>query len=109
MVLEARAPSSRQNSGSVVCRVRAALRRLLPSSASPASLTLAKEQITDARIALTGVSDKPWRERWIEEILIGKKRRRIYSTKRPAKSPPTSTQARTSTVARPIGSRWRMS
>ncbi|HVR16860.1 MAG TPA: xanthine dehydrogenase family protein subunit M [Candidatus Limnocylindrales bacterium] len=38
-----------------------------------ASLTLAKEQITDARIALTGVSDKPWRERWIEEILIGKK------------------------------------
>ena len=38
-----------------------------------ASLTLANEQITDARIALTGVSDKPWRERWIEEILIGKK------------------------------------
>jgi CO/xanthine dehydrogenase FAD-binding subunit len=38
-----------------------------------ASLTLAKDQITDARIALTGVSDKPWRERGVEEILIGKK------------------------------------
>ena len=37
------------------------------------SLTLAKEQITDARIALTGVSDQPWRGRWVEEILIGKK------------------------------------
>ena len=38
-----------------------------------ASLTLANDQIADARIALTGVSDKPWRERRGEEILIGKK------------------------------------
>jgi len=38
-----------------------------------ASLTLANDRIADARIALTGVSDKPWRERGIEEILIGKK------------------------------------
>ena len=37
------------------------------------SLTLANDQIADARIALTGVSDKPWRERRVEEILIGKK------------------------------------
>jgi len=37
------------------------------------SLTLANDQIADARIALTGVSDKPWRERGVEEILIGKK------------------------------------
>jgi CO/xanthine dehydrogenase FAD-binding subunit len=36
-----------------------------------ASLTLAKEQITDARIALTGVSDKPWRGRKLEETLVG--------------------------------------
>lgn len=38
-----------------------------------ASLTLADNEITDARIALTGVSDKPWRECRVEEILIGKK------------------------------------
>ncbi|HEX9263497.1 MAG TPA: xanthine dehydrogenase family protein subunit M [Candidatus Binatia bacterium] len=38
-----------------------------------ASLTLAKDQITEARIALTGVSDKPWRERKVEEILLGKR------------------------------------
>jgi CO/xanthine dehydrogenase FAD-binding subunit len=38
-----------------------------------AALTLANDEIADARIVLTGVSDKPWRERGIEEILIGKK------------------------------------
>lgn len=38
-----------------------------------ASLVLSKDEITDARIALTGVGDKPWRERRVEEILIGKK------------------------------------
>jgi CO/xanthine dehydrogenase FAD-binding subunit len=37
------------------------------------SLTLAKDRLIDARIALTGVSDKPWRERRYEELLIGKK------------------------------------
>ena len=36
-----------------------------------ASLTRANDEITDARIALTGVSDKPWREREVEEILLG--------------------------------------
>lgn len=38
-----------------------------------ASLTLANDQIADARIALTGVSDRPWRDRGVEEILIGKR------------------------------------
>jgi CO/xanthine dehydrogenase FAD-binding subunit len=37
------------------------------------SLVFSNDEITDARIALTGVGDKPWRERGIEEILIGKK------------------------------------
>jgi 2-furoyl-CoA dehydrogenase FAD binding subunit len=37
------------------------------------SLVFSNDEITDARIALTGVSDKPWRERRIEEVLIGKK------------------------------------
>ncbi len=38
-----------------------------------AAVTLANDRIADARIALTGVSDKPWRERSIEEILIGER------------------------------------
>ena len=37
-----------------------------------ASLALTGNEIHDARIALTGVGDKPWRERKLEEILIGK-------------------------------------
>jgi len=32
-----------------------------------------KDQIADARITLTGVGDKPWRERKLEEKLIGEK------------------------------------
>lgn len=36
-----------------------------------ASLTLTGKEIHDARIALTGVSDKPWRERGMEKKLIG--------------------------------------
>jgi CO/xanthine dehydrogenase FAD-binding subunit len=32
-----------------------------------------QEKIADARIALTGVGDKPWRERKLEEKLIGEK------------------------------------
>jgi CO/xanthine dehydrogenase FAD-binding subunit len=38
-----------------------------------AMLLTSGEEITDARIALTGVGDKPWRERKLEETLIGKK------------------------------------
>jgi carbon-monoxide dehydrogenase medium subunit len=37
-----------------------------------AALLVANDSIIDARIALTGVGDKPWRERKIEEALIGK-------------------------------------
>jgi CO/xanthine dehydrogenase FAD-binding subunit len=38
-----------------------------------ALLVASKDEITEARIALTGVGDKPWRERKLEETLIGKK------------------------------------
>jgi CO/xanthine dehydrogenase FAD-binding subunit len=36
------------------------------------SLTLTGKEIHEARVALTGVSDTPWRARKVEEILIGK-------------------------------------
>jgi carbon-monoxide dehydrogenase medium subunit len=36
-------------------------------------LVLERDQIADARIALTGVGDRPWRERKLEEKLIGEK------------------------------------
>lgn len=36
------------------------------------SLTLTGKEIHEARVALTGVSDTPWRARTVEEILIGK-------------------------------------
>ncbi|MGN6719170.1 MAG: FAD binding domain-containing protein [Candidatus Binatia bacterium] len=36
------------------------------------SLTLSGKEIHEARVALTGVSDTPWRARKVEEILIGK-------------------------------------
>lgn len=38
-----------------------------------ALLVADKDEISEARIALTGVGDKPWRERKIEANLIGKK------------------------------------
>jgi CO/xanthine dehydrogenase FAD-binding subunit len=38
-----------------------------------ASLQFAGDAISDARIALIGVGDKPWRQRALEETLIGKK------------------------------------
>jgi len=36
-----------------------------------ATLGFEKDRIADARIALTGVADRPWRERSVEEKLIG--------------------------------------
>jgi CO/xanthine dehydrogenase FAD-binding subunit len=36
-------------------------------------LVASRDELADARIALTGVGDKPWRERKVEETLIGKK------------------------------------
>jgi carbon-monoxide dehydrogenase medium subunit len=38
-----------------------------------ALLVPAKDRIADARIALIGVGDKPWRQRRVEEQLLGKK------------------------------------
>jgi CO/xanthine dehydrogenase FAD-binding subunit len=38
-----------------------------------ASLLNRNDSISDARIALTGVGDKPWRERKVEESLLGRK------------------------------------
>jgi CO/xanthine dehydrogenase FAD-binding subunit len=37
------------------------------------TLVLEKDRIVDARIALTGVADKPWRDDGVEEKLIGQK------------------------------------
>jgi len=37
------------------------------------TMVLEKDRIADARIALTGVADKPWRERGVEERLIGQR------------------------------------
>jgi len=36
-------------------------------------LVFEQDRISDARIALTGVGDKPWRERGIERMLVGEK------------------------------------
>jgi carbon-monoxide dehydrogenase medium subunit/2-furoyl-CoA dehydrogenase FAD binding subunit len=38
-----------------------------------ASLVPEQDKISDARIALTGVGDKPWREQRIEQMLIGQR------------------------------------
>jgi CO/xanthine dehydrogenase FAD-binding subunit len=38
-----------------------------------ALLAAAKDQIADARVALIGVGDKPWRQRRFEELLLGQK------------------------------------
>jgi CO/xanthine dehydrogenase FAD-binding subunit len=72
MVLEASVPEQATSSGSSFVEFARRFGDFAIVGVAT-SLTLSKDQITDARIALTGVSDKPWRERWIEEILIGKK------------------------------------
>lgn len=72
MVLEASVPEQATNTGTSFVEFARRFGDFAIVGVA-ASLTLAQDQITDARIALTGVSDKPWRERWIEEILIGKK------------------------------------
>ena len=72
MVLEASLPEQPTNSGSAFVEFARRFGDFAIVGVA-ASLTLTEDQITDARIALTGVSDKPWRERRIEEILIGKK------------------------------------
>ena len=72
MVLEASLPEQATNSGSSFVEFARRFGDFAIVGVA-ASLTLTEDQITDARIALTGVSDKPWRERRVEEILIGKK------------------------------------
>ena len=72
MVLEASVPEQQSNSGSSFVEFARRFGDFAVVGVA-ASLTLANDRIADARIALTGVSDKPWRERGIEEILIGKK------------------------------------
>jgi carbon-monoxide dehydrogenase medium subunit len=72
MVLEASVPEQPSNSGSSFIEFARRFGDFAIVGVA-VSLTLANDQIADARIALTGVSDKPWRERRVEEILIGKK------------------------------------
>ena len=70
MVLEASLPEQPRNSGSAFVEFARRFGDFAIVGVA-ASLTLTKDQITDARIALTGVSDKPWRERKLEETLVG--------------------------------------
>ena len=70
MVLEAWLPEQPSNSGSAFVEFARRFGDFAIVGVA-ASLTLAEDQITDARIALTGVSDKPWRERKLEETLVG--------------------------------------
>ena len=72
MVLEASLPEQATNSGSSFVEFARRFGDFAIVGVA-GSLTLTEDQITDARLALTGVSDKPWRERRVEEILIGKK------------------------------------
>ena len=72
MVLEASLPEQPTNSGSAFVEFARRFGDFAIVGVA-GSLTLTEDQITDARLALTGVSDKPWRERRVEEILIGKK------------------------------------
>ena len=72
MVLEASIPVEPARSGSSF--VEFARRFGDFAIVGVAALVVAsKDEITDARIALTGVGDKPWRERKLELTLIGKK------------------------------------
>jgi CO/xanthine dehydrogenase FAD-binding subunit len=72
LVLEASFPEQPANSGSSFVEFARRFGDFAIVGVA-ASLTLTGNQIHDARITLTGVSDKPWRERKVEEILIGKK------------------------------------
>ena len=72
MVLEASVPEQPANSGSSFIEFARRFGDFAIVGVA-ATLMLEQDRIADARIALTGVADKPWRERGIEEILIGKK------------------------------------
>jgi CO/xanthine dehydrogenase FAD-binding subunit len=70
MVLEASLPEQPRSSGSAFVEFARRFGDFAIVGVA-ASLTLTEDQITDARIALTGVSDKPWRERKLEKTLLG--------------------------------------
>ena len=72
MVLEASVPEQPANSGSSFIEFARRFGDFAIVGVA-ATLMLEQDRIADARIALTGVADKPWRERGIEEILIGQK------------------------------------
>ena len=72
MVLEASLPEQPRSSGAAFVEFARRFGDFAIVGVA-ASLVLSKDEITDARIALTGVGDKPWRERKPEETLIGKK------------------------------------
>ena len=71
MVLEASIPEQPANSGSAFLEFARRCGDFAIVGVA-ASLVILAERIVDARIALSGVGDKPWRERGIEEMLIGK-------------------------------------
>ena len=72
MVLEASIPEQPANSGSSFVEFA---RRFGDFAIVGVAATLGfeKDRIAAARIALTGVADRPWRERSVEEKLIGQK------------------------------------
>lgn len=72
MVLEASIPEQPAESGSAFVEFARRFGDFAIVGVAVA-LLIRNESISDARIALTGVGDKPWRERKIEEALIGKK------------------------------------
>jgi CO/xanthine dehydrogenase FAD-binding subunit len=71
MVLEASVPEQPANSGSSFVEFARRFGDFAIVGVA-ASLVLENDHMADARIALTGISDKPWRERTVEEFLIGK-------------------------------------
>ena len=70
MVLEASIPATPPEAG---CSFMEFARRNGDFAIVGVAVLLAREQdrIADARIALTGVGDKPWRESSVEQILLG--------------------------------------
>jgi len=72
MVVEAAIPEQPANSGSSFIEFARRFGDFAIVGVA-AILTLEKDRIAEARIALTGVADKPWRERSVEEKLIGQK------------------------------------
>src|SRR5262249_56196474 len=86
MVLEASIPATPPEAG---CSLMEFARRNGDFAIVGVAVLLTREQdrIADARIALTGVGDKPWRESGVDEMLVGQRCRRICSRRLGRKSP----------------------